>query len=325
MTEIRARGPLFDADGALSRAYLLDRGYCCGNGCRNCPYGSATPATSVPSPAQAANRPSSSVGMPKRIVSLCPSNTEVLHALGLLPRVVGIDNYSDWPPEICDLPRLGRDLDIDMDRVQALHPDLVVASLSVPGMERNVLRLRELGLPAIVLDSHSLGDVWQNMRAVGAAVGVEEAAEQAIADLQSRIQRVREALAGHSRRPRFYWEWWPKPLVCPGGRNWLTTLSELAGGVNITAFADVDAARPTLQEVADAQPDFIFLVWTGVAAQKVRPELVLRRPGWESIPAVQNQRVFVLEEGLFCRPSPRLIDGLEYLARLVHPERFQPG
>lgn len=310
--------PLFDADGALSREYLLHRGYCCGNGCRNCPYGFTKPAARPDSarfvPLDYLPRRSP----PARIVSLCPSNTELLEALGLLPCVVGVDDWSDWPPAIHHLPRLGPDLDIAMDRVEALRPDLVLASLSVPGMERNVARLRERGLPHLVLDPHSLGAIWENLRRVAMATGTSERAEQVIAELQARIQRIRRKVAGAPRRPRLYWEWWPRPLFAPGGRNWLTPLSEIAGCVNITGGVDADAARPTPDEVREACPDFILLAWTGIAARKVRPDVVRRRPGWNEMEAVRGGHIHVLEEGLFCRPSPRLIDGLERLVELVH-------
>ncbi|MFN3652685.1 MAG: helical backbone metal receptor [Armatimonadota bacterium] len=303
--------PLFDADGALSREYLLHRGYCCGNGCRNCPYDGCGPA---PAPAVIPAR------VPRRIVSLCPSNTEILHALGLLDRVVGVDDWSDWPPQVAEKPCVGPDLGVDLDRVEALRPDLVIASLSVPGMERNVEGLRRRGLPHLVLDGHSLGEIWESIRTVGRATGTAERAEAVIAGLQERIQRVRAAVARARRRPRVYWEWWPKPLFSPGGRNWLTPLSELAGCASVTRHVDAAAARPEPEEIVRTNPELILLAWTGVATEKVRPEVVRRRPGWQEITAVRTGRIHVMEEGLFCRPSPRLIDGLEQLAALAHPE-----
>ncbi|MBI3910082.1 MAG: ABC transporter substrate-binding protein [Armatimonadetes bacterium] len=313
--------PLFDEQGALSREYLLHRGYCCENSCCNCPYDFGEPPSGCSDP-YGAGEPLPNRDGPARIVSLCPSNTEILHALGLLPRVVGVDDWSDWPPEIGDLPRLGPELDIDMDRVEALHPDLVVASLSVPGMEKNVRRLQERGVPYIVLDPHSIGGIWESIRMVGRATRTAALAERLIADLHARIQQVRRKVAGLAHRPRLYWEWWPRPLFAPGGRNWLTPLSELVGGVNVTGGIDADAARPTHEEIIAADPEFILLVWTGVATGKVRPEVVRRRVGWDRIRAVCEGRIHVLEEGLFCRPSPRLVDGLERLVRLVHPGVF---
>lgn len=307
--------PLFDTEGALSREFLLHRGYCCENGCRNCPYGFARPALAPVLPApETAFRPERP---PERIVSVCPSNTEILHALGLIDRIVGVDDWSDWPPEVAGLPRVGPDLNVDMDRVQALRPDLVLASLSVPGMERNVARLRERGLPHAVLDPHSLGEVWESLRIAGWVTWTESRAEQAIVALQDRIRTLRRRPDAGVRRPRLYWEWWPKPLFAPGGRNWLTALSELAGCVSVTAEVDADTARPSPEEIVRADPDHILLVWTGVTASRVRPDIVRRRPGWDRLRAVREGRVHVLEEGFFCRPSPRLVDGLEKLVALL--------
>lgn len=257
---------------------------------------------------------------PERIVSLCPSNTEIAWSLGLGERLVGVDDWSDWPAAIRELPRVGPDLGVNVDRVVALRPDLVLASLSVPGMERNVARLRERGLPYLVLDPHGLADLWANLREVGRATGVAARAEEVVAALQARVERVRAASARRSLRPKVYWEWWPRPLFAPGGRNWLTEITSLAGGESVTGGIDADCARPHPDEVRAADPDWIFLVWTGVAKEKVRPEVLLRRPGWRDLRAVRLGRVRVLDEGLFCRPSPRLIDGLEQLAALLRSD-----
>lgn len=315
MTVVPEEVPLFDADGALSREFLLRRGYCCENGCRNCPYGYRKPD-------RAALRSSGirvSAGRdPQRIVSLCPSNTEILGALGLMPRVVGVDDWSDWPEAVNGLPRVGPDLNVDMDRVAALGPDLVLASLAVPGMERNVVRLRERGLPHVVLDPHTLEEVWESLRTVARLTGTEARGERVVAALQGRIAAVQQRVAHLTHRPRVYWEWWPRPLFAPGARNWLTPLSELAGCRSVTGHVDAGAARPEPEEIAAADPEYIFLAWTGVAARKVRPEILLRRRGWDRITAVRKERVFVAEEGLFCRPGPRLVDGLEWMVERIH-------
>ncbi|MEQ8762753.1 MAG: helical backbone metal receptor [Planctomycetota bacterium] len=307
MTGDSSSAPIFDADGALTREFLLARGHCCESGCRNCPYGFRKDD-----------------GHSLRLVSLCPSNTEIVDALGLGKHLVGVDDWSDWPERlVADLPRLGPDLDIDLDAVETLVPDLVLASLSVPGMERNVEGLERRGIPHLVLDPHSLEDIYQDLKRVGRAAGCEEHARQVESHLRDRVAAVQAAVRGDESRPRLYWEWWPKPLFCPGRRNWLTEISELAGAVNVTAHYPDDAARPEPEEILELQPDFVLLVWTGVQKEKVRPDVVSRRPGWGELTALREGRLHVLAEGLYCRPSPRLIEGLEELARLVHPECFR--
>ncbi|MGB8954333.1 MAG: cobalamin-binding protein [Tumebacillaceae bacterium] len=259
----------------------------------------------------------------KRIASICPSNTELLDALGLMDWVVGVDDYSDYPADkVKDLPKLGPDLNIDMDRLLALQPDLVIASLSVPGMERNVERLAELGIPCLVLNPKSLSDIYENIRTLGTACDVEGRSEALIADLQSKVERIQTQLQDRAHRPKLYWEWWPRPLISPGQLNWLTEISRLAGAQNLFADKPGDSYTAEHAEVIERHPDYVFAVWCGVHAEKVKPSMITGRDGWQDVPAVQNDRVFVLEEGLYCRPSQRLFQGLEELVAILYPEQF---
>lgn len=254
----------------------------------------------------------------QRIISICPSNTELLHALGLMDRVVGIDDYSDWPPEeTAALPKLGPDLNIDMDKLIALRPDLVIASLSVPGMEKNVDRLAERGIPHLVLNPKSIDDIYEDIRILGRACAVEERAEALIQELQGKVRRVQERVAGRTERPNLYWEWWPRPLISPGQLNWLTMISDLVGARNLFADKPGDSYTAEHSEVIERAPDYVFAVWCGVHADKVKPSMITEREGWQTVPAVQNGRVLVLEEGLYCRPSQRLFQGLEELADIL--------
>ncbi|HEU4963102.1 MAG TPA: cobalamin-binding protein [Bacilli bacterium] len=257
----------------------------------------------------------------RRIVSICPSNTELLDALGLMDRVVGVDDYSDWPVEkVKDLPKLGPDLNIDMDKLQALEPDLVIASLSVPGMEKNVERLEALGIAHLVLNPKSIDEIYGDLLTLGQACGVEERARDVIASLQARVAAVQEKVQHRKHTPKVFWEWWPRPIFTPGAANWLTPISDLAGATNLFADQPGDSYTATHEEVIERRPDFIFAVWCGVHADKVKPSMITEREGYAAIPAVANEQVHVLEEGLYCRPSQRLFQGLEELVALLHPE-----
>lgn len=260
------------------------------------------------------------MGKRLRLVSLSPSNTEIVAALGLTDWLVGVDDWSDWPAAVAQLPRVGPDLNIDVEKVKRLQPDLVLCSRSVPGMERCVAAVQQAGLPFITLDPHHLPDIYRDILLVGEAVGLSTPAQALVATLQERVEAARlkaEQARGAAPRPVLYWEWWPKPIFTPGGRNWLSQVSDLAGAHNLFAPVDADQARPTYAEVRDANPHSILLVWTGVRKEKVNKALVAKRPGWADMQAVRAGRVHVLEEGLYCRPSPRLIDGLEALVDLL--------
>jgi iron complex transport system substrate-binding protein len=254
-----------------------------------------------------------------RLVSLAPSNTEIVAALGLMEQLVGVDDWSDWPPAVDRLPRVGPDLSVDLDRVAALKPDLVLASLSVPGMEKNIAGLKDRGIPHITLDPHGLAEIWANIQLVGDACGVAERAAAVVGALQARVERVRAAArggAGSSTGLRLYWEWWPKPIYTPGRRNWLTEITEVVGCTNIFADYDVDNVRvDDGLEVVRRAPDYVLLAWTG--AKRPDPAHVYRRAGWGDLEALRAGRVHAMEEGLFNRPSPRLVDGLERLWELV--------
>lgn len=258
-----------------------------------------------------------------KLVSLTPSNTEILEFLGFSHLLIGIDDYSDWPADILHLPRLGPDLSIDIDKVEQLQPDLVLASLSVPGMEKNVRELKKRGIPHIVLNPQSLDDIATDLRTVAAAIGQTEAGEIAAQALIAKRKELQTAAAQTANKPSLYWEWWPKPVFTPGKINWLTEISELAGGKNI--FADIDEAsiQTDWEEVRRRQPDYICLSWVGVRKEKVNPSILLKREGAKEMNAVNNSRIFVLEEELYCRPSPRLLDGAVKLGKLLHPAEYK--
>jgi iron complex transport system substrate-binding protein len=253
----------------------------------------------------------------ERIVSICPSNTEILVDLGLLDKIVGVDNYSDWPEEVRNLPQLGSDLDIDMDKVKALEPDLVVASLSVPGMEKNIERLEEYGLPYIVLNPKTMDEIPNDIRKLGEALGIKEKAEELAKIFETEMAYFRKKYAKPKNPPKLYWEWWPKPIFTPGQYNWLTDVSHLVGGVNVFADQPIDNVQTDFETVAARDPDYVFAVWCGVEAKRVKPEMLSNRMEWKEMKAVKNGKVFVLEEGLYCRPSPRLLQGLRELEQLI--------
>ncbi len=252
-----------------------------------------------------------------RVVSLVASNTEIVSALGRADWLVGIDDNSDWPPEVQALPRVGPDLNVDLDRVAMLQPDLVLASLSVPGMERNVERLRTRGIPHVVIPCGGLSGVYAGIRRVGALLNAEAQAEELVATMQARMRAVQEQVSGRSVR-RTYWEWWPRPPITAGGPSWMTEVLRLAGADNVFADVERESQAVTLAEVERRQPDSIVLCWCG-ARKLPDPRLVARRPGWAALPAVRQGRVYAVLEPEFGRPGPRLADGVEMLARLLHP------
>ncbi|UOQ43547.1 cobalamin-binding protein [Halobacillus salinarum] len=256
-----------------------------------------------------------------RIVSICPSNTEIIAYLEKIELLVGVDNYSDFPLEINELPRLGPDLSIDIEKTAQLKPDLVLASLSVPGMEKNIEGLKEYGLPYMVLNPNSLSEIAEDIRSVGKAIGNEEEADKKADQFLDQINGYKRKAAEIAAKPSIYWEWWPKPIFTPGGLNWLTEISELAGGYNV--FRDVRQAsiKTDWESVLTREPDHICMVWVGVKEEKMNPDLLRKRTGALSLHAVTKDRIHIMEESLYCRPSPRLLEGLEKLSAILEKSR----
>ena len=250
-----------------------------------------------------------------RVVSLNCSNTEIVHALGCADQLVGVDSDSDWPVDVVrDLPRLGRDLEIDIARVAALRPDLVLASLTVPGHERVIEGLRAANLAFLAPETQSLADTYADVRAIAAALDVAARGEAVIAAMRAVIEAPPEPAP---TPPKILVQWWPKPVIAPGRHSWVTDLIVSAGGANPLGTRDVKSAPITDDEVAAMQPDYVVLSWCGVQPAKYRPDVVLGNPAFREVPAVRNQRVVCIPEAFLGRPGPRLADGSQALRALV--------
>jgi iron complex transport system substrate-binding protein len=253
-----------------------------------------------------------------RVISLCPSNTEIMEFLGLTDLLVGVDDFSDWPEVVKSLPQLGPDLSINLDLVEELKPDLVLASLSVPGMEKNIEGLKARNIHHIVLNPQSLEDIENDLIITANALKMPERGQEAASKYRDRLEAIKRKGAGASWKPKLYWEWWPKPVFTPGSINWLTEVSEAAGAENVFSDVELASVQTDWDDVKSRNPDYICVAWVGVRMQKVKKELITSRPGWEELAAVKNDSILILEEELYCRPSPRLLDGLEKLHHIIH-------
>lgn len=251
-----------------------------------------------------------------RLISICPSNTELLAYLGLTEQIVAVDDFSNWPEEINILPRLGPDLNIDMDKLEALKPDLVIASLSVPGMERNVEQLEKRNIPHIVLNPNSLQEIYQNLLIVGEKTGTAAKAKESAEKFLAEINYYKDLNKNHSRG-LIYWEWWPKPIFTPGKHNWLTEVSEVVGGENCFSDFGKSSVQTDWEAVVEKNPDHICMVWVGVKEDKMNLSTIIKRKNANEITAVQKNNLYILEEALFCRPSPRIIDGIKKLSAIL--------
>jgi iron complex transport system substrate-binding protein len=254
-----------------------------------------------------------------RIVSLACSNTEIVCALGCGDLLVGVDDHSDYPVDVVDpLPRVGPDLQIDIDRVAALKPDLVLATLTVPGHEKVVEGLEAAGLPYIAPEPVSLDDVYRDIRDIGDRLGVAERASDLCETMQVELQ---DPPLDHEP-PTVLIQWWPKPVITPGRHSWATEVVRAAGGHALLGGEDHKSRPMTDEEVAELAPDAVVISWCGVHPDKYRPEVVLRNERWQELTFVKNRRVFCVGEQFLGRPGPRLVEGVRALRAVVDEVRF---
>lgn len=254
-----------------------------------------------------------------RIVSLTCSSTEIVAALGLADRLVGVDDHSDWPPLVESLPRVGPDLEIDLDAVEALRPDLVLASLTVPGHETIVEGLEARGIPHLAPDTATLDDVYRDILEAARRLGVAERGREVVAGM-------RQALAGaegepEADAPRILVQWWPRPVIAPGRESWTSEVIRAAGGANVLDHEAVRSRPLEDAQVAALAPDAIVISWCGVRPENYRPEVVYRNPAFRDIPAIRNRQVHTVPEAFLGRPGPRLVEGVRALRRVVEEVR----
>jgi iron complex transport system substrate-binding protein len=254
-----------------------------------------------------------------RIVSHTCSNTEIVCALGCADLLVGVDDHSDYPVEVVRaLPRIGPDLGVDVERVKQLEPDLVLSSLTVPGHEKVVAALERAGLPLLVLEPKSLADVYVDVEKIARALGVEARGRELAARMREELRLASEASGS---RPPILVEWWPKPVIVPGKRSWVTDMLAIAGGANPWAARDCESTPVGDDEVIAAAPQAIVVSWCGVEPEKLRPDVVRRRQAWRDVPAIANDRVYCVPEAWMGRPGPRLVEGVRALRAVVRDVR----
>lgn len=282
------------------------------------PSRSATPgATTYPLAVQdIAGRRVTIPRRPERIVSPSPANTETLFALGLGGHLVGVDQSSDYPPEARDLPKIGTFSQPTLEAVLAASPDLVLAANihlrgAVPVLEAR-------GVPVVVLNPVDLPAVLESFTLVGQITDSAVAAQRLREEQEGRIATVETRLRGVTTPPRVYVEITPK-FVAVGPNSYIGDLIARAGGSNIVTDRSTQYPPLSAETIIGADPEVILL--TDIGAE-VTEASVGERPGWAGISAVRNKRVTGIDPNLLNRAGPRVVEALEFLARLCHPERF---
>jgi iron complex transport system substrate-binding protein len=259
----------------------------------------------------------------QRIVSLAPSNTEILFALGAGSQMVGRDALSDYPAEATAVTSIGSLLDkLNTEAIVALKPDLILAAeINSP---EQVKALEDLKLAVYWLPNpKKFDDLYTNLEAVGKLTDRSAEAAKLIESIKARYDAVTQKVAAATERPLVFYEidgTDPTKPWTAGPNSFIDTMLDLAGGRNVGAALKDPFAQISSEELVAQNPSVILL---GDALYGVTVESLAQRPGWTALSAVKNKQIFTFDDNLISRPGPRLIDGLEQIARLIHPELFK--
>lgn len=263
---------------------------------------------------------------PERIVSGSPSITEILFAVDAGNKVVGADSYSDYPPEFLKLKNEGKIAEVggfatlSVEKILELKPDLVILS----GLQKKFIStFEDLGVTVLLLDPKDVNDVIENIVLIGKVCGKEQNSLRLISEMTERLSNVRKAV--QPSRVKVFWATWLEPIWTAGNKTFINSIIERAGGINI--FANKSGYFVVSPEaVIEKQPDVIII---GLTHMEKNPESikehVLALPGWSNLKAIKENKLYMLKDQadfIFLRPGPRVVEAVELLARILHPEVF---
>lgn len=253
-----------------------------------------------------------------RIVSLAPSLTELVFALGLENELVGVTTFCDFPEEAKKKAKVGGMINPSLEVILALRPDLILATVEGNRAE-TVTALERLGLPVFVVKPRGLQGFFSSIEKLGAVTGRDEAARALVQQLQGRAGEIVRRVKGLSR-PRVLYLVWPEPSIVPGKGTLIDDLVHLAGGESISGDSGVPYPRYSLEEIIARSPEVIVI--PSRHGEREAADLVRRLKPFRSLPAVRHGRIHFLDGDLVNRPGPRIVEGLLQLAKLIHPEAF---
>ena len=289
------------------------------------PRVAATPTASAPLSLTDGLGHKITLGSPARqVLSLAPSNTEILFAIGAGAQLIGRDSFSDYPDEAKIVPDIGGGFTaLNTELILSKKPDLVLAAPLTP--PEQIADLPNLGLPVFVVPNpKTFTELYANLQTVAQLTGHEADGTALIDSLKKRVDAVTRKVADVTPKPLVYYELDatdPNAPYTSGPGTFVALLIEEAGGTNFGANLNGEWVQVSVEELLTKQPDLIVLgdnTYGGVT-----PEQVAGRTGWQALKALRQQKVFIFDDNLVSRPGPRLVDGLEAMARLLHPELFK--
>ena len=255
----------------------------------------------------------------KRVVSLAPSITEIIFALGKEDLLKGVSLFSDFPAAAEKLPRVGSYKHLDLEKIVALKPQLCIG-IKDGNPIAVVRKLERLGIPVYAVDPRDINAVLNTILELGHLLGADQKARAVVSDMRTRMERVKSLVSTVSRKPRVFFQIGVSPIVSAGTRTFIHELITMGGGRNL-AKGPVLYPRYSREQVLGLSPDVIIItsMARGASFERVKKEW----SKWPSMPAVQNNRIVLMDSDICDRPTPRIIDGLEQVAKAIHPDLYR--
>jgi len=252
---------------------------------------------------------------------LAPSITEIIFALEQHSRLKGTTQFSNYPAEAAKLPKVGSYVRLDLERIVALSPDLCIA-IKDGNPKATIDRLQSLNIPVFAVNPHNLESMMQTMQRIGGILHASAKAKTLVEDMRSRMQQVDALVARIDRRPRVFIQIGISPIISAGTNTFIHELIVRAGGINVAAG---NSAYPQFsrEQVLALAPDVLII--TSMARSGAYEKAKADWNRLADMPAVRQKQIYTVNSDLFDRPSPRLLDALEILTRLLHPELYKDG
>ncbi|MBI5556769.1 MAG: cobalamin-binding protein [Deltaproteobacteria bacterium] len=253
---------------------------------------------------------------PQRIVSLMPSITEIVFALGAGSRLKGVTLFSNEPPEAAQLPSVGSYARPDLEKIISLKPDLCLAARD--GNPKHIVdKLTALNIPVYTIDPRNLTEITDSIILLGQVLGEEKKAQEIATGMADKIDSVAHRAGRESKKPRVFFQIDASPIISAGANTFIDQLITQAGGINLAASATTTYPRYSWEDILLMQPEVVIIA--SMAGGYGEEELKSAWRQWPQLPAVQNNRLYVVSADLFDRPTPRLVDGLALLADILAP------
>lgn len=250
----------------------------------------------------------------QRIISLAPSNTEILFAVGAGDKVIGVTTFDDYPEEVLQIEKIGDFNGMNLERIIELEPDLVINYGE--GITEETQRLVEAGIQIAGFEPESIEEIVETIKRVGILTGKVAESETLAGEMLEKEAELIGMVQGLKKKTVFY-EIWHEPLMAAGPGSFVDQLIQLAGGINVAGDAESEYPQFDLEQLIERNPQ-VYLTANDLPEKTV--ESIKSRPGYENIEAIKSDQIYLLNGNIMSRPGPRIIEALELLIKAIHPE-----